>query len=238
MPFFDFIDTMPRYANIGMPQANRLNLRRRFIIGPTKPAFKNARVLDLASHDGRWCYAFAAAGAREVIGFEGRQELIDTFSDFPDEQLRAKVQLHCTDIFDGLVAAIENGETFDVVGVLGIFYHIMDHRRLLKLISALKPKLVIVDSEFSTRPNPIIQLVQERTDNVLNAIPEFEGQEVVVKGVPSFRAMELMAASAGFDLEWHDVSDIPRGRRGGVADYYRKTNMRRATCFLRPLQSS
>ena len=238
MPFFDFIDTLPRYVDLDRPQANRLNLRRRFIIGPTKPAFKDARVLDLASHDGRWCYAFAAAGAREVIGFEGRRELIDTFEDFPDAQLKAKVTLHCTDIFDGLEAALEQGETFDVIGVLGIYYHIMDHRRLLKLISALKPKLVIIDSEFSTRPNPIIQLVQERTDNVLNALPEFEGQEVVVKGVPSFRAMELMAASTGFDLVWNDVSDIPKGRRGGVADYYRKTNMRRATCFLRPQSTS
>ncbi|SPH19565.1 tRNA (mo5U34)-methyltransferase [Ascidiaceihabitans donghaensis] len=234
MPFFDFIDTLPRYASIDRPQANRLNLRRRFIIGPVKPYFKNARVLDLASHDGRWCYAFAAAGAREVVGFEGRQELIDSFPDFPDEELRNKVQLHCTDIFDGLDAAIAEGERFDVVGVLGIYYHIMDHQRLLKQIRAVKPKLVIIDSEFSTRDNPIIQLVQERTDQILNAIPEYDGHEIAVKGVPSFRAMELMADSAGFDLEWNDVSDIPRGRRGGVADYYRKTNMRRATCFLRP----
>jgi SAM-dependent methyltransferase len=232
--FFDFIDTLPRYKALDRPQANRLNLRRRFIISPVRKDIKGARVLDLASHDGRWCYAFAGAGARDVVGFEGRQALIDAFPDFPDEELKARIKIHCTDIFDGIEAAIEQGETFDVIGVLGIYYHIMDHARLLKLMRRLKPKLIIIDSEFSTRPNPIIQLVQERTDIELNAIPEYEGQDVIVKGVPSLQAMELMAKSAGFDLTWHDVSDIARGQRPGVADYFRKTKMRRATCFLRP----
>lgn len=234
MAFFDFIDTLPRYETADRPQSDRMNKRREFIIGSNLVDFADARVLDLAAHDGRWSYAFAAAGACEVVGYEGRQELIDAFADFPDAALRAKVHLHCIDIFDGLEAAIERGETFDVVGVLGIFYHVMDHRRLLKLISAVKPKLVIVDSEFLNRPGPIIQLIRERTENPLNAMPEFDGQDVVVKGVPSFSAMELLAETTGFDLTWNNVRDIPRPERVGVWDYYRRTNKRRATCFLRP----
>ena len=53
------------------------------------------------------------------------------------------------------VATAANGEeglsllarsTFDIVLCLGIFYHIMDHYRLLNLIRQLKPRLVILDN--------------------------------------------------------------------------------------------
>ena len=34
-------------------------------------------MLDIASHDGRWSMAALDAGARHVIGVEGRPELVD-----------------------------------------------------------------------------------------------------------------------------------------------------------------
>ena len=52
------------------------------------------------------------------MGIEGRQEMIDMFDDFPDEALKSKVELRVGDIYDGLDAAIANGETYDVVAVL------------------------------------------------------------------------------------------------------------------------
>jgi hypothetical protein len=41
------------------------------------------------------------------------------------------------------------GERFDVVAVLGLFYHLVEHFRLLWLVRQLGPRLVILDSEFS-----------------------------------------------------------------------------------------
>jgi predicted RNA methylase len=43
---------------------------------PFASEISGARVLDLASHDGRWSYAFAGVGAASVVGIEGRQEMI------------------------------------------------------------------------------------------------------------------------------------------------------------------
>ena len=67
MGFFDFLDNTTRYGgkrtNIG-----RLDRRREFIVEPYADEIKDARVLDLASHDGRWAYALAAAGARRSWG--------------------------------------------------------------------------------------------------------------------------------------------------------------------------
>jgi 2-polyprenyl-3-methyl-5-hydroxy-6-metoxy-1,4-benzoquinol methylase len=122
------------------------------LIAPFAPEISGSRVLDLASHDGRWSYAFAGAGAASVVGIEGRQEMVDMFDDFPDEALKSKVELRVWNIYDGLEAATANGETYDVVAVFGILYHLMDHFRLFLLIRKLKPKLIIVDSEFMRRP--------------------------------------------------------------------------------------
>lgn len=231
--FFDFISNLPYYDGSDK-QVERMNLRHQFIIGPVEDQIAGAKVLDLAAHDGRWAYAFAGAGARRVVGIEGRQEMIDKFADFPDADLKARVELRCNDIFRGIQEEIDRGETYDVIGVLGIFYHIMDHYHLLRQLLALKPSLVIVDSEFSQRDSPMIRLVRERTDDVLNAIPQYPGQKVAVKGVPTFAAMELMAESLQYEVEWMDLSALPNAERSSVADYYRAEKIRRATCFLVP----
>lgn len=233
MGFFDFLPQIASYAEDPGSVA-RLNERHRKIVKPLEPQIAGARVLDLAAHDGRWSFAFAAAGAAEVVGIEGRQDLIDRFADFPRPRLRERVTLRCGDIFDGMEQAIAAGERFDVVAVLGILYHVMDHFRLFRLIRALGPRLVIVDSEFALRPGPVIVLGRERTDKALNAIPQIEGQERALIGIPSFPAMEAIADALDYSCDWVDWSDLPEARRAPVGDYFRPEVKRRATCLLRP----
>lgn len=233
MGFYDFMGEIPPYSE--EPAAiKRLNERHKMLIKPLVAELEGKRVLDLAAHDGRWAYAFAAAGAREVVGIEGRQELIDRFARFPRAHLRDKVVLKQGDIFDGMAAEHAAGERYDVVGVLGILYHVMDHFRLFQQVRRLQPKLVIVDSEFAVRPGPVIMLVRERTDNPLNAIPQIEGQETALIGIPSFPAMEAMADVLGYSCEWLNWETVPEARRGPIGDYYRPEGKRRATCLLRP----
>jgi 2-polyprenyl-3-methyl-5-hydroxy-6-metoxy-1,4-benzoquinol methylase len=231
--FFDFISGLPHYE--GHRQVvTRMNHRHRFLIEAFASDIAGADVLDLASHDGRWAYAFAGAGAARVLGIEARQELIDRFADYPDADLRQRVELRCGDIFDGIAAEVAAGSRFDVVAVFGIFYHIMDHFHLLRLILGLKPQLIIIDSEFALRDGPIIQLVREKTDNILNAAPQIAGQKKAIKGVPSFSALTMMAQALDLDVEWSDWDSLPAGERSGVTDYYRTQRLRRATCALRP----
>lgn len=233
MGFYDFLPEIARYSD-DPGTVDRMNARHKMIIKPLEHEIQGRRVLDLASHDGRWAYAFAAAGASEVVGIEGRQELIDRFPEFPRGDLRKKITLICDDIFDGMQKQIDAGESFDVVGVLGILYHVMDHFRLFQLVRKLKPKLVIVDSEFALRPGQVIMLVRERTDNELNSIPQIEGQEKALIGIPSFSAMEAMADVLDYDITWVDWETLPAGKRKFVGDYYRPESKRRGTCLLRP----
>lgn len=233
MGFFDFLPSIERYADATYA-VGRLNTRHEMFIAPLAEEIAGARVLDLAAHDGRWAYAFAAAGAREVVGIEGRQHLVDRFAQFPHDEAHAKVTLKCDDIFAGMEAELAAGAQYDVVGVLGILYHVMDHFRLMQLVTRFRPKLVIVDSEFSLRPGPIIMLTREDPENELNALAQTEGQEKALIGIPSFAALEAMADVLGYRAEWLDWNRLPKGRRRVVADYYRPEAKRRGTCLLRP----
>lgn len=233
MAFYDFLSKTARYGE-DANAVERLNERHRMLIAPLTEELEGAKVLDLAAHDGRWAYAFAAAGAREVLGIEGRQELIDQFQHYPRAHLRERVTLKCDDIFAGMEKEIAAGQRFDVVGVLGILYHVMDHFRLFQLVRQLKPKLILVDSEFALRPAPVIVLTREETDNILCSIPQVEGQKKALIGIPSRAAMEAIADSLGYECHWLDWNSLPEARRRCLRDYYRPEVKRRGTCILRP----
>jgi hypothetical protein len=235
MGFFDFISQMPGYDK-RLGAVRRLNRRRQFLVTPFMAEVAGARLLDLGAHDGRWSYAYAAAGAAQVVGIEGRADMAARFRHWPDPDLRARVTLRVDDIFAGLEKARAAGETYDIVAVLGVFYHIADHLRLLRLIRDLRPRLVIIDSEFALRPNPVILLKREDVQNPLNAPPQIDGQARAIVGIPSFAAMEMMADALDYSLIWSDWDSLPMDQRKGVADYFRPKGeaKRRATCALRP----
>lgn len=232
MDIFDFLRTSKKYNQSG---AMRMNLRHRFLIEPYQDDIINSRVLDLASHDGRWAWAFAKSGAKSVIGIEGRQTLVDLFDDFPDESAKSKVKLRVGDIFTNLEEFVHQNKTFDVVAIFGIFYHIMDHYRLLNLVRKLSPKLIIIDSEFMVhKKNPMVSIILEDTRKKLNTIPFFPGQIKAPKGVVSLRGLEIMADTLGYETNWLDWGNVPKKLRKPVSDYYRQGKKRRFTCDLRP----
>jgi 2-polyprenyl-3-methyl-5-hydroxy-6-metoxy-1,4-benzoquinol methylase len=236
LAFFDFLTTLEHYEERAR-SADRMNRRHQFLVNDFADDIAGARVLDLGAHDGRWSYAFAAAGAASVVGIEARALSAARLTEFPDSTLRAKVLMRVDDVYSGLEKAIAAGERFDVVAVYGLLYHLMDHFRLFTLIKALKPTLVIVDSEFNKRPGAIITLTTERTDNPLNAAAQFAGQTNAVKGIPSKSALELMAKALDYGVQWSDWDRLAPDDRSGVRDYYPQEDRKllRATCALRPI---
>ncbi len=230
---FDFLASLHPYEE-KPATIKRLVQRHRLIIDPFEEQIKGARVLDLAAHDGRWSYALANAGAAKVVGIEARQELIDRFAQFPETDFKSRVTLLKNDIFAELAARVAAGERFDVVAVYGIFYHIMDHFRLLSLISKLQPTLVIIDSEFIKADNAMIQVLKEEISNPLNAVSDVAGITHTVVGVPSQRATEFMADALSMTLTWVDHDFILGADRAGMKDYYRDGRKARFACALTP----
>ena len=233
MAFFDFLRDLDGYT---ADMVTRMNRRHARIVAPFVRDLTGARALDLAAHDGRWSYALAEH-ADEVVGVEARPDLIRRFALYPEGVLHNRVTLICDDIYRDLDRRIAAGETFDVVAMFGIFYHVMDHYGLLAKVAQLQPDLILIDSEFIMDRNPMIQMVKERTDNPLNATAQVPGQQVTVKGVPSTAAMDRMADVLGYTCDWADWDSLPHDQRDTVRDYFRDTKMRRRTCVLRPVST-
>ena len=74
-----FFDEHPRFLDTGsvFTERHRLNLRHRAIIERNRDILAGARVLDIASHDGRWSFAALKAGAAHVTGIEARHDAVD-----------------------------------------------------------------------------------------------------------------------------------------------------------------
>ncbi|WP_406736359.1 class I SAM-dependent methyltransferase [Thioclava sp. GXIMD4215] len=237
MGVFDFLHSVREYKE---SEGSIVRLEKRYskIIKPIESQFCDASVLDLGAHDGRWSYVFSKLGTSRVTGVEGRRHLIDRFNLFPDSKNVAQTTLIHANIFDFLEQAIEDGIRYDIVCVLGIFYHIADHHRLLRLIKALEPKLVILDSDFTLSTEPEISLIKENVNFDLNAIPTYDGQINTVVGIPSFRAMEEMCDQIGFDILWQDWDTFSPDQRTFIEDYYLKNSGKRApdkirsSCYL------
>jgi len=231
MGFFDFLTQIPPYSE-NAAAITRLNKRHKLIVEPFRGDLQGARVLDLAAHDGRWAYALAEAGAREVVATEARQELIDRFDMFPEAPFKSSVKLHQGDVFSDLAHLVASGELFDIVAVFGIFYHIMDHFRLLDLIRRTGASKVLIDGDFAVRKAPVIELVFEKTCRDMNAAPQIEGQAQAVIGIPSRSALENMARALDFDVTWSEAERVFGDDRRGVRDYFRADGKQRAFCTL------
>jgi len=69
-----------------------LSARHAAIVETNADKLAGCRVLDIASHDGRWSFAAPQAGAAHIVGIEPRVELVDnareTFSLYGTEPER------------------------------------------------------------------------------------------------------------------------------------------------------
>jgi hypothetical protein len=81
----------------------------------------------------------------------------------------------------------------------------------------------------------MVMLVFELTSKVLNAIPQYEGQEPTIKAITCYKAMLRMAEALDYSCDWLDWNSRAKDDRRGLLDYYRETDMRRGTCLLRPI---
>ncbi len=215
---------------------NRLNARYRTFLLPNAERLKGKRVLDLASHDGRWSYACLVNGAAHVTGVEVRQELIDKSSYIIRGEMREKVRFLQGDVFDVVPRLIAGGEKFDLILCLGIFYHIMDHHRLMKLMAAFHPELIILDTGLIDSDEPVVKLKTERTGDFLNSGENFAGQHEAVVGLVSRGGMELMAKSFGYATCYETWEGSSFTDRSLLHDYFQTSafGARRYTLYLEP----
>lgn len=217
--FFDdhdrFLETSITATNL-----NRLNLRHEAMIAGNADLLRGADVLDIASHDGRWSLAALEAGARSVVGVEGRPELVANAEKTLDYYRPGSTdhRFVCGDIIDYLA----DPASFDVVLCLGFLYHTLRYPDLLAGIRATGARHVVLDTRAILRNRPVIELEVDQ--------PKYQGMAIedqvsvagaVLTGVPSHSAVETMFGTYGYDVvrraDWEGlVATSGRGDEGVV----------------------
>ncbi len=200
----------------------RLNLRHEAVFTQNADLFRGARVLDIASHDGRWSMAALEAGAASVLGVEARPELVA----HAEATLRrngvdeSRFRFVAGDVFE--VLAREEPQV-DVVLCLGFLYHTLRHVELLTRIRRTGAHHVVLDTEIHRGEEPVVRLADEDVERQGNAVAdEFSYGDTVLTGRPTLAALALLARSQGFTVErlsdWDGLlRDNPRADQ--VRDY-------------------
>jgi SAM-dependent methyltransferase len=210
-----FFDAHPRFLETSKtgPALARLNARYKVLLRENRHLIDGARVLDVASHDGRFSFAALRTGATEVVGIEHDPELVrhavshmQAYGIDP-----ARYRFECRDLFRGFADL----GTFDVVLCFGILYHVNDHLHLLSSIAEVEPKVVLIDSHVSQLDGAVIEL-----RSPLGQSPPQPGNQL--EGHPTRAALDALISSLGWCgryLDWSAMAgtdglqDYQEGRR-------------------------
>jgi 16S rRNA G966 N2-methylase RsmD len=207
-----FFDEYPAFYETGTTGAGAkvLNIRFHPLIGNNLEIIKNATILDLASHDGRWSFAALKNGAKKVYGIEGKKELVQSSIENM-KKYGISEERYCFvtgDIFEEIKKIPIN--EIDIVFCLGIFYHIASHMELLKEIKKLNPKYLILDTEITNSKSSIIR-IREEPYHTPNKIIPFEK---FVAGRISRSALNMMLKALDFKPTYYDWGNSIQNWKG------------------------
>lgn len=208
--------------------ANRMQVRHAMLVDCFRHVVADSTVLLLGAGDGRWCHAYAAAGALRVIGVEPRRTEVARFGGLPEVGLRSRIEMRCADPQETLRSEAAAGERHDVIVLLDMLEGCADLPGLLGLVAGLRPRLVIVDGLFAVSEAPV--LLMEHARRPVCGAPG-------LRLLPSRGAVALSARVAGFELDWLDWSTLEGQARLGLSDYFQSGAKCRASFTLIPALS-
>jgi hypothetical protein len=207
---------------------NRLNERYNHIILPNLSSISQKRILDLGSHDGRWMWACLESGAAYVTGVEGRKETAHRPVTQLKQSFSGRYEIIVGDILD--VINVFYPQQFDTILCLGVFYHILNHERLMSGMARLRPEVMIIDGGMIDTDDMIIRLQHEPTGNPLMG---FGTSETTLVGTPSRGALEAIALLHGYTVRYIDWDARAIENHFDIdSDYLRRA---RFTAVLEPL---
>lgn len=188
----------------------RLNFRYDHVIERNKDILAGKRVLDIASHDGRFSFAAVqGAGAKSVLGIEAREHLVKgaeaNFATYGVDP--ASYRFVVGDIFEE-IGKIEPG-TIDTAMVLGFLYHTARQYEIFSWLSRLGVKNIIVDSNVIRTEKPFVLMKVENTAHDSQIWDPTRPK--VLSSTPSALALELMMQDFGYATRLLEPQgDVPR----------------------------
>ncbi|MGH3391360.1 MAG: class I SAM-dependent methyltransferase [Actinomadura sp.] len=191
-------------------------MRHAAIVEQNLDAIRGRRILDIASHDGRWSFAALTAGAKHVTGVEAQgslatsaNETMEEYGISPDRYRFIEGDAHKT--IEGLPIG-----GFDTALCLGFLYHTIHHMLVLSSIARLQPQDLIIDTGVCLDSDAVVRLAQEDSGREGTAAKsDYETNEWALVGYPSVAALEMMLQHAGYGqiefYNWqdHNLADMP-----------------------------
>jgi ubiquinone/menaquinone biosynthesis C-methylase UbiE len=218
----NFCNLYPRFLETTetVPSPNRLNTRHRAIIEWNADVLRGYRVLDIASHDGRWSFAALKTGACHVTGIEARPHLVDkAVTNFSFYGIPATSYRFITDMAVSAMRALPEA-SFDVVMCLGFLYHTMEHMAILLEARRLATRHVILDTDVTADGDAVIRLRHELIEDTRNSVDYGRtGQSHALVGKPSRGALIAMLEFAGYGVELFDWQDGTINDWSHIEDY-------------------
>ncbi|MDF2967300.1 MAG: Methyltransferase type 11 [Nocardioidaceae bacterium] len=219
-----WFDSHPRFLETSHTAINpgRLNMRYQALIADNADILAGARVLDIASHDGRWALAALEAGAAHVTSIEARPDLVDnaheTFAHYGADPSRYTM-------IAGDVFAVLKEQRFDVdvIQCFGFLYHTLRYPELFSALRKLEPRHLVVDTRVHRASASLIRVyVNETTVQSNAAFDDYtEGTKTLV-GSPSPKALRRMLGVFGFTVEReYDWEAASRDAGAAVGTYER-----------------
>jgi len=140
--------------------------------------FAGARILDVGCNCGYWSSIYITRyGASSMVGIEGRDLFIKQANLYYQSLgIQAKAIFICDNIADYDYAKFGEG-AFDFVLCAGILYHIKEHEELLKKISYVNRKALVIDTRISEQGEEFV----EPGDLCFNAIEATRDKRVPQK---------------------------------------------------------
>ena len=222
-----FFDDHPRFLETSTTanNAGRLNMRHTAMFESNQRIFPGARVLDIASHDGRWTMAALKLGAAHVTGIEVMPDMVkhaeETFAHYDVDP--STYRFINDDVFDVLGDAAAHQIEVDVVMCLGFMYHTLRYQELLSGVRALRPKHFLIDTAVILDERPVVKLnLEDVSKQSAGDDHTFTHQGRLITGRPSVPALELLLEGHGFEIvdkfDWPAfISTKPNAR--AVASY-------------------
>lgn len=198
-----FFDTHSRFYETSRtsPDPGRLNLRHEAIFTQNRDLFAGARVLDIASHDGRWSLAALEAGAASVVGIEARADLVENAA----ENMRCygietdRYRFVTGEVFE--VMAREKFEV-DVVLCLGFLYHTLRYPELYARMRQTGARHLVIDTMVLNGREPTIRIGKEKVGRQRNAVSDdYSYDDATLTGRPTVAALEVLGRFNGYRLE-------------------------------------
>jgi len=175
-----------------------------WLLQATGGTLEGKRVLDVACNSGFWSIQCALLGAKEVVGFDARQELIDQANLIKRIVGVRNVDYRLLNFWEMTPGAL--GGTFDVVLTLGILYHLPKPVEALEWTKAMSRDHVLLDTSVFAAKAPLIFLKWEEPYDILSAVA------AGVSMVPSRRSVEMILKHLKF-REWTEIplrtTDLP-----------------------------